>query len=163
MEFRFCPACGGRVKERREKGEGKGGWECSRCGQRVWDNPVPSVVAVIEKQGKVLLAKRGREPFKGYWDLVGGFLNPGESLEEGLRREIKEELGVRVKKMEYLGSAATVYAGEQVVGAVFKVEVEDEQFKPADDVVEVRWFDKKRLPKKLVPFADVRWGLGVES
>jgi 8-oxo-dGTP diphosphatase len=55
------------------------------------------VGALIFRRGRVLLVERGREPLKGYWSLPGGVLETGETLEAGLRREVREETGLEVK------------------------------------------------------------------
>jgi ADP-ribose pyrophosphatase YjhB (NUDIX family) len=65
--------------------------DCELCR---FENPKISVTAVIIKNQKLLVAKRNEEPFKGELDLFGGYLSKGEAPEEGLKREIKEELGV---------------------------------------------------------------------
>ena len=56
--------------------------------------------AVVVDQGRVLLVQRGREPSKGKWSLPGGMLELGESLEEGIRREVVEETGLKVEVIE---------------------------------------------------------------
>lgn len=65
--------------------------ECEICG---FNNPKGSVTAVILRDNKLLLLKRNEEPFKGMWDLPGGYMNEGEKPQESMRKEIREELGV---------------------------------------------------------------------
>ena len=57
----------------------------------------------IDDEGRVLLARRGAEPFRGRWDLPGGFLDEGEHPLDGVRREFREEGGVDVEPLEFLG------------------------------------------------------------
>lgn len=64
---------------------------CDLC---KFENPKVSTAGIIIKDQKLLVAKRVREPFKGQWDFLGGFIEKGETPEEGHKREIKEELGV---------------------------------------------------------------------
>jgi 8-oxo-dGTP diphosphatase len=61
------------------------------------ESPVVGVGAVVIKDGKVLLVKRGIEPNKGFWAIPGGSLNLGETLQEGAEREIMEETGITIK------------------------------------------------------------------
>ncbi len=73
--------------------------DCELCG---FDNPKGTVTAVIVKDGKLLVLKRSEEPFKGEWDLPGGYMNRGEKPEEALRRELKEELGIEAD-LDFIG------------------------------------------------------------
>lgn len=74
--------------------------DCPFC---KFNNPRPTNSAVIIRDGKLLLAKRSKEPYEGQWDFFGGYVEAGESIEESLIREVKEELGVE-SKTTYLGS-----------------------------------------------------------
>lgn len=65
--------------------------KCKLC---EFNNPKGTATAVILNEGKILLLKRSEEPFKGQWDLPGGFMNAGETPGEAIRREVKEELNV---------------------------------------------------------------------
>src|SRR3954464_15162455 len=62
--------------------------------------PLVGVSAVIVDAGRVLLGQRGREPLKGKWSLPGGMLELGESLHEGVVREVEEETGLKVEPIE---------------------------------------------------------------
>ncbi len=64
---------------------------------------------IFDDQGRLLITYRKREPAKGKGDLPGGFIEPGETVEQGLAREIKEELNLDVLSLEYLCSAANFY------------------------------------------------------
>jgi 8-oxo-dGTP diphosphatase len=64
--------------------------------------PVLGVGALIFNRGKILLVERGKEPMKGYWSLPGGALETGETLEEGIIREVREETGLEVKPVKVL-------------------------------------------------------------
>ena len=74
--------------------------ECELC---KFNNPKGSVTAVIIRDGKLLLLKRNEEPFKGMWDLPGGYMEENELPEETLRRELKEELGVEECELTRIG------------------------------------------------------------
>lgn len=65
-------------------------------GRRYPARPVLGVGAIVVRAGKVLLVERGAEPLKGYWSLPGGALETGETLADGIRREVLEETGLRV-------------------------------------------------------------------
>jgi mutator protein MutT len=64
--------------------------------------PVLGVGALIFNRDKILLVERGKEPLKGYWSLPGGVLEVGETLEQGIVREVREETGLEVKPLKVL-------------------------------------------------------------
>ena len=64
--------------------------------------PVLGVGALIFNRDKILLVERGKEPLKGYWSLPGGVLEVGETLEQGIVREVREETGLKVKPLKVL-------------------------------------------------------------
>ena len=161
-KLKFCPLCGGKLKIKRMPKDEHPRQVCSACGFILYCNPVPTVLAIVERGNKILLTKRGIAPHKGYWDLPGGFVEIGQNLEDALRQEIKEELGVEVKSLTYYGSFVSKYKilkmTEDIVGSAFKVKLKSEDFKPGSDVDDVRWFDKDNLPK-VAPFGDAQTAL----
>lgn len=81
-----------------------------QTGQKVYANPAPTASALVtDGDGKLLLVKRLREPNKGMWDLPGGFIDIGESIEQTVVRELKEELNLSVGDLAYFRSAAAQY------------------------------------------------------
>ncbi len=95
------------------------------------------------------MIKRGIDPFKGYWALPGGYLEWDESLEEAVKREVKEETGLEVSSLQLIG----VYSlpgrhPKQVVNISYLVEAEGKLL-PGDDAVRVKWFDTQDLPERL--------------
>lgn len=74
--------------------------DCLLCS---FNNPKPSTAGIIIKDGKILVAKRASEPYKGKWDFLGGYVGQAETPEEAHKREIKEELGVDCE-ITFLGS-----------------------------------------------------------
>ncbi|MFA5828795.1 MAG: NUDIX domain-containing protein [Candidatus Shapirobacteria bacterium] len=73
--------------------------DCELC---KFENPKPTVTAVIIRDGKILVLKRNENPFAGEWDFAGGYLQKNETPEEALKRELKEELGVE-SDLKFLG------------------------------------------------------------
>ena len=86
-KFRFCPFCGFRISSSATVGEKQ---TCTNCHEIFYHNSQPCVGAIIIKNGKILLTRRIIKPFRGYWDLPGGFLKGGEHPEAGLIREVVE-------------------------------------------------------------------------
>ena len=108
--FKFCPACASEginfdgIKE----------FKCNTCSFTYFHNVATAAAAILEYDGKILFIRRIREPGKGKLDLPGGFTDPNESAEAGLNRELTEELGFTINKMQYLGSAPNVYKYKDV-------------------------------------------------
>jgi hypothetical protein len=100
MGWKFCTTCGGPLAAALES---HGPQRCDACGAEHFRNSKPCAGALIARDGRVLLARRAVEPFKGHWDIPGGFLHENEHPEDGVRREILEETGLRVQLAGLLG------------------------------------------------------------
>src|SRR6185503_11021853 len=118
---RFCLRCGARLVSAREGGHHRR--RCRRCGWTYYGNPVPACAALVMAGGRLLLARRARPPYARMWDLPGGFLEAGEDPPRALRRELREEIGVSVRRARLLGFASDRYGpgGVIVLSAVYRV------------------------------------------
>ncbi len=97
--------------------DGSRSFKCQQCQFHFYINSSAAVAAVIvDKEGRILLTRRAFEPGKGMLDLPGGFVDPMETAEEAVVREIKEELNLNISRMEYLVSFPNeyVFAGYSV-------------------------------------------------
>jgi ADP-ribose pyrophosphatase YjhB (NUDIX family) len=103
---------------------------------------------VVDGAGRVLLARRAIEPFLGFWDTLGGFVSPGESLEDAVRRELREEAGIEVEVGRLVTTLPDTYGdtGETTVNAFFECRLVAGDPQPDDDVAELRWFAPDELP-----------------
>ena len=90
----FCIHCGKTLAEKVPPGDDKVRLVCSCCGHISYDNPKVVVGTLPIVEGRVLLMRRATEPQVGLWTYPGGFLEMGETAEEGACREAQEELGV---------------------------------------------------------------------
>jgi ADP-ribose pyrophosphatase YjhB (NUDIX family) len=156
VRARFCLRCGGRLRTVLEDGRRRR--RCPRCGWTFYANPVPAVVAILVDRGRVLLGRRAREPYAGTWDLPGGFLEGGELPLPGLRRELREELGVGIRRAVLVGFASDRYGpgGVDVLAAVYRVTPTSRRVRAHDDVAEARWFPVARVPYRRIAFPSVR-------
>ena len=106
-DYRFCPRCGQDLAaiEQLEDGGLKTRLRCAGCGWTHWNNPTPVLAAVIEcadREGRLLLARNAA--WKGrMFGLVTGFMEAGETPEEGLKREVSEETALEVLSLELVG------------------------------------------------------------
>jgi len=94
--YQFCPFCGKKLEIKDEEGEKRK--FCSSCNWTYYPHVHSAVAAVIVSQGKALMVKRAREPFKDTWMFPAGFVDFGEHPLETLKREVKEETGLKVEK-----------------------------------------------------------------
>jgi 8-oxo-dGTP diphosphatase len=122
-----------------------------------WPRPMVSVDAVVfaffENKAKLLLIKRGREPFKGKWSLPGGFVDIDEELDDAVARELAEEtalVGVSLEQMRTFGNVGRDPRGRQITIAFMGIATEGkERIKAGDDAAKVQWFDIEKLPKDM--------------
>ncbi len=149
VEFKFCPVCGGRLEKRRM--EDKERLVCVECGYVFYQNPKPCVGGLVEKDGKLMLTKRGIEPFFGWWDLPGGFLEVGEHPEEGIKREIMEETGLEVKVKDLIGIYMDTYGkdGVSTLNIHYLVEPVRGVENPQSDITEIKWFSPSEIPSNI--------------
>ena len=143
--FDFCPSCATRLGPS-EDGEGK---TCGSCGRSWYPSSSPTAGCVIVDDGRALITKRARDPEKGRFDIPGGFLRAGEDVLDGLRREIREELGVEVEVGfgDFVHAFPHVYGdeGDYVLALGFLARIVSGEPKAADDVDEIRWVSLDEL------------------
>ena len=103
-QFRFCPICATELVPRSELEDGgeKTRLRCPACDYTHWNNPTPVLAAVIEYEGKVLLARNAAWPGKMF-ALITGFMEAGETPEGGIEREIKEETSLGTHALKLIG------------------------------------------------------------
>lgn len=123
---------------------------CPECGFVAYASSKATAGALVEGDGRLLLVRRAKEPFKGRWDIPGGFLEEGEHPLEGLRRELREETGLEVEPLEFLGAWMDRYGGDSTAEATLNLywtaRVVGGEPAAADDVDDLRWFGRDELP-----------------
>lgn len=98
----FCLRCGQRLVPRDESGAPRLACAAEGCGFVLYENPLPVVAAIVEREGKIVLVRGKGWPEKMY-GLVTGFLEKGEAPEDGVLREVEEEIGLRGRVVELVG------------------------------------------------------------
>ena len=103
-EFRFCPACAAplTLQSQMEDGGEKARLRCTACDYTHWNNPTPVLAAVVEYQGKILLARNAAWSGEKF-ALITGFMEAGETPEGGIAREISEETNLQTSALKLLG------------------------------------------------------------
>ena len=113
-------------------------------------HPIVGVGGVVIRENRVLLIRRGREPLKGEWTIPGGMLEVGESLKDGVKREILEETGLRVRPVDVLAVLDRIQKnGERVqyhyVIIDFVCRAAGGRLKAGSDVLDARWVEREEL------------------
>lgn len=160
IPLRFCPACGAEAFRAVSPKQ----FDCQSCGFVYFQNVAAAAGAVIEAEGKVLLVQRAKEPDLGMLDLPGGFVDPRETLEIALVRELEEELGLQLNVEncgEYFCSSVNEYPYKGVVyhslDLFFLISLEQQPaIRPADDVGGYQWFEPGEIPLERVAFRSVQ-------
>ena len=153
--FRHCPRCGYSAATP-EPGHP---FECAACGLHYYFNPAVAVAAVLlGPDGRVLLLRRAKDPGKGLLGLPGGFVDIGETAEEALRREILEEVNLRVVWLDYLSSGTNQYlyrgVDYPVLDFFFVARTTDlSGIAALDDVESFEWRDPATVRHEEVAFA----------
>lgn len=134
MIIQYCVDCGAKLTFKEDVH-----YTCPN-GHHYYNNARACTALIFIKDGKLLYTKRAKEPLKGMYDFPGGFVDHGETLEEAAKREAKEELGVTVKKLKYIGSGYNPYENDtHSCDAVFIVTDWEGDIKAGDDVAAVEW------------------------
>ncbi|MCB1694413.1 MAG: NAD(+) diphosphatase [Pseudomonadales bacterium] len=147
----FCGRCGGRNREHdRDRA-----MVCDDCGIHAYPRLSPSMIVLIHRDNQVLLARNHRFP-EGMYSTLAGFVEPGESVEETIRREVKEEVGVNVHNLEYQGSQSWPFPNSLMLGYLAEYESGDIVLQE-DEIADAAWFDGDNLPSIPGKVAISRW------
>jgi NAD+ diphosphatase len=131
---RFCGVCGSPTRDKSDELAR----QCTVCGQLFFPRISPAILAVVRKDGKLLLAKNARST-TGFWSLIAGFVEPGETFEDCVRREVMEEVGIEVEVDGYLGSQPWPFPDQLMLG--FGARWKSGELKPdGDEIAEAGWF-----------------------
>lgn len=155
-EPRFCPACGEPVEPRVLEEDHRPRLVCP-SGHVTWRNPRMVVGTLPIADGRVYLARRAIEPSLGKWGNPSGFLELGESAQEGARRETEEETELRVEVGRLIGVYSRPAVG--IVTVAFEASVVGGRPAPAAETSEVRAFGPDEIPWDEIAFTTVESAL----
>jgi 8-oxo-dGTP diphosphatase len=158
MAFTFCPNCGAQFAP--PDADPFAPQKCEQCGRMQYHTAAPCAGALIVEDSRVLLVELGIEPFKGYWDIPGGFLAADEHPRDGMLREVREETGLEVRVIRWLGVYVDRYGSgtdaEYTLNHYYIVEPIGGMLRAADDAVELRWFAFDEIPEDKIAFEHER-------
>ena len=145
-DARHCPRCGAVAEVRYPRSI-----HCPACGYAAFFNPKPVACAIPrDGDGRIILARRGFEPGRGRWSMPGGFVDLGETVEDAVRRELREELALEVTLDGLVGVYSS--ATERVVLIVYAATARGEAVL-TEEALEVRAFAADELPWDELAFA----------
>ena len=142
IKHNFCSNCGNKIDE------GSNPAHCSNCDTTYYKNAKPCASVLPIKDGKVLLAKRGQDPYKGSYDIIGGFMEADELPEAAAIREAKEETGLDIKITSLLGIYSDRYGedGDYTLNIHYLGEVTGGEMQALDDVSDLEWVPISEVP-----------------
>jgi ADP-ribose pyrophosphatase YjhB (NUDIX family) len=152
----YCPACGKQVEERILEADHRPRLVCPD-GHVTWRNPRLVVGSLPTRAGRVYLTRRSIEPGAGRWTYPGGFLEVGESAQEGARRETEEETQLRVEMGRLIGAYSRPHVG--VVTLIYEANVVGGAAEPGAATREVRDFGPDEIPWEELAFTTVESAL----
>lgn len=130
---------------------------CDSCGFIHYDNPKIVVGSVVTHGGKFLLCRRAIEPRKGFWTLPAGFMEHGETVEDGARREAREEANADIRIRDLLA----IYSIPRIaqVQIMYRAELAVPEISAGVESLEVALFDWADIPWNELAFPSVYWAL----
>ena len=136
---RFCARCGQPTVLT------KGGWQrdCPACGAQHFPRTDPVAIMLIEHEGSLLLARQPRYPPRSY-SALAGFIEPGESIEEGVAREAWEEAGVRLRDVRYVASQPWPFPSQLMIGCHALAEARELTI-DFTELEDARWFTRAQV------------------
>jgi ADP-ribose pyrophosphatase YjhB (NUDIX family) len=160
--FRFCPRCGA---ARPADNLNQNPLRCGACGLVFFFNPTVAAGALVsDPAGRVLFIRRAKEPSAGKLGVPGGFIDFGESAEDGLRREVREEVGIEIDRPRFLASFPNTYVYREVSYPVVDLyftatAVNPELARPLDAVTGIEWRLPRDVPDDEIAFPSMRAAL----
>ncbi len=137
----YCSRCGAPMRSRVDERART----CTGCGNSSYPPVTPAIMILITRGRELLLARKSVWP-DGRYSALAGFVEPGETLEDTIRRETREEVGVEVKNIRYFGSQPWPFPHSLMVA--FTAEYAGGEIRPDGvEIAEARWFESDRLPK----------------
>ena len=145
---RFCAACGGPTTI------AKGGWQrnCTACQTQHFPRTDPVTIMLVEQDGKLLLGRGLGWPERAY-SALAGFVEPGESIEEAVAREVLEETGVVVRDVAYIASQPWPFPSQLMMGAYCVADAPDITL-DTTELADARWFTRDEIRAAMQGDAD---------
>lgn len=136
----FCGRCGTRtITKPNERAK-----ECPRCGLQNFPRLSPAIIVLVERDHQILLARSHRST--QMYSIIAGFVEPGETLEEAVAREVWEEVGITVKDIQYFGSQPWPFPNSLMLGFTAKYAGGEIRIDPTE-LADAGWFTPDNMPQ----------------
>ena len=139
----FCGRCGHRTEDSKKERA----LVCPNCGQTEYPKISPAIIVAITNGDKVLMSRYrfSTNPYRGY-ALIAGFVEIGETFEDTVRREVMEEVGLKVKNIRYYKSQPWAFSDSGMIGFFAELDGDDSIVLQEDELSEAGWFTKEQVP-----------------
>lgn len=146
-DHRYCGRCGARTARL----DAEFAMDCPACGHRNYPRISPCIITLVTHGEALLLARSPRFP-PGRYSTLAGFIEPGESAEEAVRREVYEEVGLTLGRVRYYRSQAWPFPHALMLG--FFAEAASREIRiDGEEIVDAAWFAPRRLPQLPPPYS----------
>lgn len=152
--MQFCSRCGGEAEQVVPEGDSRPRAVCTKCHHIHYDNPRMVVGCLVEDAGRVLMCKRAIDPRSGYWTLPGGFLELGETSQQGAIRETLEEANAVVEVVAPYTQFDIPSIGQ--IYMFYRARMLGPEFGAGPESLEVTWMTPQQLPWDELAFSVVR-------
>lgn len=139
------------------EGEDRERLVCGDCGFVAYENPKIVVGSVVAEEDRILLCRRAIEPRRGYWTLPAGYMELGETVEEGVLREAWEEARAKLELNGILAIYSIARIGQ--VQIIYRARLAEPGFAPGPESLDVRFFAWRDIPWDDLAFPSVHWAL----
>ncbi|MBA5764528.1 NAD(+) diphosphatase [Vibrio sp. 404] len=140
QSMRFCPICGGR----NHLNHNQLAMQCGECRTLHYPRIFPCIIVAVRKRDQILLAQHPRHR-NGMYTVIAGFLEVGETLEQCVAREVKEETGIDVTNIRYFGSQPWAFPSSMMMG--FLADYQSGNVKPDySELSDAQWFSLHEMP-----------------
>lgn len=143
MEFeltsKYCGKCGSLTTSLEDRGK-----KCTNCDLIVYPRISPAIIVMIKKDNEILMAKSANFKPNQFKTLISGFVEPGESLEHAVRREVREEIGIKIKNISYFASQPWPFPNSLMVG--FLADYESGEINvDGKEILDAAWLNKDQI------------------
>ncbi len=152
MNTRFCSRCGVRLEEH----PSETARQCPSCRTDFYPRLAPAIIVLVHRDDRILLVRHAHR-IQHLFSCIAGYVEHGETLEECVVREVREEAGISVRNVRYAGSQSWPFPDQYMIA--FHADWESGELHPdGDEILEARWFSREALPNIPSP-ESVAWKL----